>query len=375
VATDADEMTHTNHARARLAIGLALGLTALAGCSDDGPRSIEHTRIARQSDPPVDPRVTAQQRYRWFPSADEAQRAQLAPADGPREVPGFASTLPEGWERVPETTFRHINTRVAAAPSAECYLTFLTGDGGGDIANVNRWRGEMGLPPVDAAAVAALPRTSLIGQPAVRVDLTGSFTGMSGQRIEAARLLGVLLTRPNMPGALFVKFVGPADVVAANAAAFDQFVASIEFVDPAGSDLTWQVPEGWTQQAVAGDMREVTLKKGSAELYVSILGGAGGGVLANVNRWLGQLGAPHIGASGLAGLERVPCLGGEAYLVSAEGDFTGMDGQTQHEMGLLGAILEQPSRLVTVKLVGTAAEVRAERGAFVSFVASLAEAP
>jgi hypothetical protein len=122
-------------------------------------------------------------------------------------------------------------------------------------------------------------------------------------------------------------------------------------------------------------MREMTLLKGECELYVSILGGGGGGSLANVNRWLGQFGASHIDAPAVAALERVPCLGGEAFIVAAEGDFAGMGGKRQSGMGLLGALLEQPARLVTVKLVGPAAEVRAERDAFLSFVTSLAEAP
>jgi hypothetical protein len=373
-APDTNEMTHTHHARARLAIGLALACAGLAGCSDDSPRSIDRTRIARESDPPVIPGVTPQQRFRWAPSAEEAERAQLAPP-APPAVPKLGSTLPEGWEELPPTTFRHINTRVAGAPNAECYLTFLPGDGGGDLANVNRWRREMGLAPVDAAALAALPRTSLLGQPAIRIDLTGSFTGVTGQRIEVARLLGVLLTRQNTPGALFVKFVGPTDVVADNVDAFDRFVASIVFEEALGPSFSWRVPDGWTVDPVARSMREVTLTKGSAELYVSVLGGGGGGLLANVNRWLGQFGAPRIDATALAGLERVPCLGSEAYVIDAEGSFTGTDGNQQTGMGLLGALLEQPTRLVTVKLVGPAAEVRVERAAFLSFVSSLAEAP
>jgi hypothetical protein len=122
-------------------------------------------------------------------------------------------------------------------------------------------------------------------------------------------------------------------------------------------------------------MREVTLTKGNSELYLSILGGGGGGLLANVNRWLGQCGAPRIDAGGVSELERAPCLGGEAHLVTAEGDFAGMDGIAQAGMGLLGALVEQPTRLVTIKLVGPADEVRAERDAFLSFIASLSDAP
>ncbi|MEZ6013632.1 MAG: hypothetical protein R3F49_00840 [Planctomycetota bacterium] len=375
----------------RLAVALGLAAGFAAGCSDTGPRAIENTRIADRSDPPVIPGVTLAQRYMWEPSQEEARRAQLAPP-GAEEAPEFVYVLPETWEAVPATRFRMVNTRVMAAPSAECYLTFLPGDGGGDVPNVNRWRGEMGLTPVDAAAVAALPRTRLLGQPALLVDLEGSFTGMSGQTIAEARLLGVLLTRHDMPGALFVKFVGPTAVIADNVAEFEAFVASIDFGVPAaaqggagagagsgaaedpgtGAKLRWQVPATWAQEPGARAMREVTLTKGECELYISVLSGGGGGVLANVNRWLGQFGAPKLDVAALAGLERAPCLGSEALLVTAEGSFGGMGGGAPKAgMGLLGAVLEQPARLITVKLVGPASEVAAERGAFLSFLGSL----
>jgi len=360
-----------------------VGLLAAAGCSDGGSYTVERTRTARASDPPVIPGITTAERFGWRPQPGEEGRAQMTPQRPPAPPPLIAD-LPEAWERVPETQFRQINTRVAASPEAECYLTFLPGDGGGDLANVNRWRSELALAPIDAAAVTGLPRTQLIGQPALRVDFTGNFTGMGGQQIAEARLLGVLLTRPNMPGALFVKFVGPAAVVAEHEANFDSFVGSVRLNEnAAGVDanptssagLTWQVPPTWTAETAPRSMREVTLTKGKCELYVSVLGGGGGGVLANVNRWLGQFDAPSLGVEGLAALERAPCLGGEAVLVTAEGAFGGMSGAKEGGMGLLGAVLEQPSRLVTVKLTGPAAEVAAERANFLSFLASLAEAP
>ena len=367
------------HARALLALGLTASLAVSFGCSGDGPREIVRTRIAAKSDPPVIPGVTLEQRYRWRPS--EAPAAQGARAEAPQAAPAFAYTLPSGWEEVPPTQFRHINTRVRSAPNAECYLTFLPGDGGGDLPNVNRWRGEMGQPPIDAAGVAALPRTTLLGAPAIRTDLTGSFTGMSGQKIVEARMLGVLLTKQGMPGALFVKFIGPANVIGDQTDEFDAFVASIDFSETApppaagAGAFTWQVPAGWTAETAPRAMREVTLRKGESELYVSVLGGGGGGLLANINRWMKQFGAADLDVARVSALERTPCLGGQAYVVTAEGSFAGMDGAAREGMGLVGALLEQPARLVTVKLVGPAAEVRAERAAFLAFVGSLSERP
>jgi hypothetical protein len=34
-------------------------------------------------------------------------------------------------------------------------VTVLAGEAGGELANVNRWRGQIGLPPIDGAALAA----------------------------------------------------------------------------------------------------------------------------------------------------------------------------------------------------------------------------
>lgn len=354
---------------------VVLGLVA---CAEEGPKPITRTRIAQRSDPPVVPGITAEQRFRWRAPQEAADgpggRPEMAPTDA--VPPSLRYDVPVGWSEVAPTQFRQINTRLPGG--GECYLTYLPGNGGGDIANVNRWRGEMGLSRVDQAAVDTLPRTTLVGLPALRVDLLGSFTGMGGVRYETARLLGVVLTGSGQAGALFVKCVGPDDVVSAHEAAFDAFVASIRIEEEevsSASRFTWSIPAGWQQEPGAREMREVTLRKGDCELYVSVLAGGGGGLLANVNRWMRQFGAASVDVSGLSALERVACLGGDAYVVEAAGAFEGMGGARREGMALLGAVLEQPARLVTVKLVGPESEVRTERANFLSFVSSMGEKP
>ena len=341
--------------------------------------TIESRRIAQVASPPIFDGVTDAQRFGWRPSEEEAQRARQEP-ERPPEAPAFAFGLPDGWERLPETRFRQINTQIAGHPDAQCYLTWLPMDGGGDVANVNRWRDQVGLGPIDADAVAALPRGSLLGAEAIRVDVTGTFKGMLGEEVTDARLLGMLLTR-RQGGALFVKFVGPAAVVGDNVEEFDAFVASIELASspqaapPQESRLAWSVPDGWEVEGGARPMREVTLLRGECEMYVTILGGGGGGVLANLNRWYGQVGAAPLGVSGLADLERVTALGGEGYVMEADGTLSAMGGTPREGWAIRGAAVEWAGNLVTVKLVGPAAEVVDAREGFNAFVTSLIERP
>ena len=363
-------------------------LLALGGCSDTEPKTIDRVRQADTARPARLAGRSEAFKFGYMPPAEAQPKRE---PQAPPRPPTFTYGLPEGWERLPGSQFRQINTRIADSPEAQCYLTWLPMDGGGDVANVNRWRQQLGLGPIAAAEVAAMPRVPLLGGNALRVDLSGSFRGMAGEQIEGGRLLGVLLTRAQ-GGALFVKFVGPADIVERESQHFDEFVASIGLSAEAqagttgasnatgsgasisgASALTWTVPEGWQQQAGARQMREVTLTKGGAEMYISILGGGGGGILANVNRWYGQVGEPGIGQAALAGLERLPCLGGEALMVETAGTLKAMEAKAQAGSGLIGALLEQPTRMVTVKMVGPAAEVAAGRAAFVAFVGSLGD--
>jgi len=67
-------------------------------------------------------------------------------------------TLPEGWIEVPPTSAMRLATvRIPGGEApAELAITAFPGDVGGELANVNRWRAQMGLPPADASGIDAL---------------------------------------------------------------------------------------------------------------------------------------------------------------------------------------------------------------------------
>ncbi len=145
-------------------------------------------------------------------------------------TPGGAPTLvyqtPEGWKEIPGSQMRDVNLTFGKEGKGECYLTKLAGAGGGLKANVNRWRKQLGAAPLSEAEISALPKKVLFGQPATLVDVSGDFGGTSGaEGKKNYRLLGLILS--NQAGAVFVKMIGPKADVDANAAKFDDFVASL----------------------------------------------------------------------------------------------------------------------------------------------------
>jgi hypothetical protein len=99
---------------------------------------------------------------------------------------------------------------------------------------------------------------------------------------------------------------------------------------------------------------------------------ASGGVLENVNRWLGQFGAEPVDEAGLAALRRVPLLGGEGVWVEASGTFGGGMGRPEQPgFALAGVVAATGGRLWTVKMVGPEAGVEKEKAALEAFVRSL----
>ena len=73
----------------------------------------------------------------------------------------------------------------------------------------------------------------------------------------------------------------------------------------------------------------------------------------------------------IAALPVIPMLGTEGRLVSIKGQFTGMDGATQADAMLLGAVCLVSSQSVFVKMVGPAADVKGEQARFEAFCRSL----
>ncbi|HSP43211.1 MAG TPA: hypothetical protein VLO11_10100, partial [Luteolibacter sp.] len=128
---------------------------------------------------------------------------------------------PDGWTPDPNASTMRYATLVARGAGdakAELAVTHFPGDVGGDLDNVNRWRGQIGLPPVTAAELPALVRNVTAGPKTLSmVDFSHN-----GQRLAAG------WTRHG-ENTWFFKFSGPDAVVGAEMAKFTTLLESIRF--------------------------------------------------------------------------------------------------------------------------------------------------
>ena len=98
------------------------------------------------------------------------------------------------------------------------------GDGGGLLANVNRWRSQLGLGPVaEADLPSQVQSLDLPGGKASLADISGQ-DAETGQK---ARLLAAVVSRPG--GTWFYKLMGDAPVVQQEKDAFLKFVQSVKY--------------------------------------------------------------------------------------------------------------------------------------------------
>lgn len=355
---------------------LALGLSA---CGDErGPYRIEVSRERARAERPVPPGATTRDRLGRPPEPVAAV---------------LRWDRPKGWESLPASGMRLASFRVAGATAAESGDVSVSRVGGDVTGNVQRWRKQMGLAPATPDEIAALAKRTLLGGPAVFVDLRGAFTDMGATTpLAGRRLLGLILAQG--AESLFVKFVGPEALVSANESAFAAFATSLredggdearenappppeppaksEGIDP--QRLRWDRPTGWNQAKPTRQFRLVDFPiegAPSADAYLTLLSGTAGGVALNVNRWRAQMGAPELDGSAIAALERLDVLGGKAVFVEQPGDYVGMGGQRVTGAVFYGVILVLEHDAIFLVLVGPRAEVEPQREAFRALARSL----
>lgn len=149
-----------------------------------------------------------------------------APQDAPATPPGDGQVtwkLPEGWKVSNGSSARYATLSVTGADGAtgEVAVTHFPGDVGGDLANVNRWRGQIGLQPIDEAALAASVTQVTAGPKTIKVmDATGP------QNRCAAGWMA------HGGETWFFKFTGPEGLVGAEKPKFTAFLESIRFNSP-----------------------------------------------------------------------------------------------------------------------------------------------
>lgn len=326
-------------------------------------------------------------------------------APGAPDIPVNAAPIhwlaPAGWLEKPADGIR-LGSFVIKGENggkADVAITSFPGRVGTELSNVNRWRGELGLPPLEEIDKAP---------EAVSVDsLPGKLFDMAG-----ASARTVVAAVPREGKTWFFKLKGDPATVAAARPAFLEFLASIRFgsevandgtaaqvaVEPTASDPhaglglqgvpnphgesatpeasgdgpKWNVPAQWVEtgpRPMILNSFSVSDDAGAkAEITISHFPGTVGGVLANVNRWRGQMGQGPIEAGQLDGMtETLATADGKATLV----DFMGTDSKTSQPARLVAAIVPHGEGTWFYKLMGDGKVVGGQKDSFVQFVKSV----
>ncbi len=138
-------------------------------------------------------------------------------------------------------------------------------------------------------------------------------------------------------------------------------------------DLKDQAPTQW-RRVPWTQMRYYNYRfgsRGDGEIWLSVVPiRAEDSVLQNINRWYNQFRMPEIAS--LEALEQEPALKTVGYLVEAEGTYYGGMGAEPREGSKMLALAIPISRnLVTIKMVGSPADVETERQRFLEYCKTL----
>ncbi|MGV3526897.1 MAG: hypothetical protein ACO1RX_21950 [Candidatus Sericytochromatia bacterium] len=389
--------THTNPLSSRRLLrplGSALLCISLTACASD---EVKQYRVAKVSN---------------------TQAASAAkPAAGPSAP--FEYTIPSGWSEQDSSGMRSASFRTAAG--GDVSVVMLPGMAGDLKGNVNRWRGQVALPPLEDLQEIqnSVSRTTIDGRSAVALELYAP----ADKPDKAMRV--ALLERDGINW--FFKLSGTRELVKAEKAAFEQFTASITFkaatmagdtlaqaapplstdssgppgavppgmppadanhagaVPPAGdgsmtgagmpsiapvqtdTQLKYTLPANWTEKP-PGSIRIASFEVKAAGLVgdVSVvnLAGDGGGLLSNTNRWRQQLEMAPTDQEGLKNsVKDIVVDGNKGYFMAL---YTGMEGQ-----GMLVALIEQGEQTWFVKMLAPSKLIQSQEKAFESFVTSI----
>jgi hypothetical protein len=128
-----------------LSILVVAVLAPLAGC---GREEVAHYRVPKQAPAPAPATaVTA--------AMPPGASGDVPPPPAPRGKT-LRWSLPARWtESVGGSAMRYATLKAPVPGQLDVSVTVLPGPAGGELANVNRWRGQIGLANLDQAALAA----------------------------------------------------------------------------------------------------------------------------------------------------------------------------------------------------------------------------
>lgn len=187
----------------------------LAGCDQAEPVAYQIPKETREVSMPMPP---AAEKQAAAPNGMNVLPGMQAAADAAGEL---SYTVPDGWTELPASGVRKANFRIEDDNgNAELTVTVFPGDVGGTLANINRWRGQIGLDPTTSEALPAFTESYTISKHGgIIVTLEGGVDS----------ILGGLL--PFHGNTWFFKLQGSSNTVLDAETKFKQFLDSVSLPD------------------------------------------------------------------------------------------------------------------------------------------------
>jgi hypothetical protein len=259
--------------------------------------------------------------------------------------------LPTGWTELPPDEFRFATLQIPADPKPlELAVSVLPKNVAAEefvLINVNRWRGQVSLPPIIAADLDKETETFKVD------DHDCKFVSLVGE--SAGGGMGGAPFAPFARGASAAPGTSPTTPVRPRATG----ASAVE------DKLTFETPDGWAPGKTNEFRRAAFIvKDGEKEVEITVipLGLGSGTLLENVNRWRGEVKLPDAKESDLPTIvKKVDALGVKA-------DYVELVGPAKTTLGAIAPVGDQ---VWFVKLKGDNELAARENARFQEFVKSL----
>lgn len=309
------------------------------------------------------------------------------------DSPEYDWELPEGWRHLDKQVRGRLAT-FALGPeddALEVAVSVFPGNMGGPAANLNRWRDQMGLPPVDEAEadkmMLPLENSASIG----RYVLIDGETVLDGSEPEAAVMFASMI--PETDETWFLKATDKPNKIEEHRESLLTFSRTLPpqmkppATQPTGDQAGaghaagkthWTVPQGWAVAPDTSDIVEaayVAGPEGKVRITITSLVADGGGMLLNINRWRDQVGLPPVRA--LTDQEHllVPVSGLQGLMVVLEGTPREARPNSFLEVGVpaktIVIMARQTEKTWFFKMTGPTQSVNDQRQAFTQLIESL----
>ena len=132
--------------------------------------------------------------------------------------------IPPGWSQTGSSGLRFATIKPSTGGGPDVSITQLKGDAGGLLANINRWRKEVGLGPIAQDDLSEHWKEFAAG------DISGTLVEIVGSGSNPLR--STIVRLPFKGDTWFFKMIGPASEIEKHRDAYVEFVNSVRLGDP-----------------------------------------------------------------------------------------------------------------------------------------------